>query len=446
MKITNVNHSWLAAAGSGGALLLLAAYALLCPFADTGASAAECTEANLQACPTKSLSTQAAVEVATTIAVALDPAVRIEVTPTAAGAFSSQAAKLAVSTNSAAGYSISMTTGNGTDTLIGPSAINPTPANTAKANFRNNTWGYSFGASNANVSDTTLFNPVPKTATSIKSTSAPSSDNYSLTFGTKVDSSLPSGEYSNEVIVSAIANPRKLNLNDISTMQAMTPSICANSAVGATKQLKDTRDNKLYYVTKIKNRTNDEARCWMTQNLAYDFVKGKVLTPNDSDVTANWTVPDNALAIGTAGGTEATSLSMWKGNNVTNDHGSYGNYYSFGAATAGSGNAITTSGKAAPASICPAGWRLPTNTESGDLLGNYLLSAEAKESPYYYVFSGYVSAEQGVYYLGGSNGYYWLGSVYDNDRGYFLHMTNDALNPTLTEKRYVGLTVRCIGK
>ena len=67
-------------------------------------------------------------------------------------------------------------------------------------------------------------------------------------------------------------------------MQEMTSSICENSPQLATKQLRDIRDGKYYWVTKLA-----DGNCWMTQNLDLDLSTKVALTPNDSDVTTNWT-------------------------------------------------------------------------------------------------------------------------------------------------------------
>ena len=73
-------------------------------------------------------------------------------------------------------------------------------------------------------------------------------------------------------------------------MQDMTTDICnsvsQNGEVTST-QLVDIRDNKLYWVTKLK-----DGHCWMTQNLDFDIVadaqdptKMKTLTSEDTDLT-----------------------------------------------------------------------------------------------------------------------------------------------------------------
>ena len=49
-------------------------------------------------------------------------------------------------------------------------------------------------------------------------------------------------------------------------MQEMTSEVCASTATGVSAQLKDVRDNKYYWVTKLA-----DGKCWMTQNLDLDL-------------------------------------------------------------------------------------------------------------------------------------------------------------------------------
>ena len=66
-------------------------------------------------------------------------------------------------------------------------------------------------------------------------------------------------------------------------MQDMSSEICGSvnrTGEVTTTQLADIRDNKLYYVTKLK-----DGHCWMTQNLDLDLDPDKPLTSNDTDLT-----------------------------------------------------------------------------------------------------------------------------------------------------------------
>ena len=75
-------------------------------------------------------------------------------------------------------------------------------------------------------------------------------------------------------------------MSEISTMQEMTPEFCASVTMdspGNTARLKDERDGKYYWVAKLA-----DGNCWMTQNLELDLTSGELLTPELSDVSANW--------------------------------------------------------------------------------------------------------------------------------------------------------------
>lgn len=79
-------------------------------------------------------------------------------------------------------------------------------------------------------------------------------------------------------------------LNDITTMQEMTPKICENTPQYAINQkvykLSDVRDGNEYNVTKL-----EDGRCWMTENIS--LLGEYTLTPADSDVSEIWTLPSS---------------------------------------------------------------------------------------------------------------------------------------------------------
>ena len=150
------------------------------------------------------------------ISISLQNALTVDVLPTQDGTFSSNTTALSISTNNETGYSLYMATGNGENTLTSQNpgtsdviaAVNGGDNGVTSAGFGNNTWGYNL--SQEAVSDATAYKAVPTATgdTAIISTSSPTeADTYNLTFGTKVDTSLPSGTYSNDVVVSVVANP-----------------------------------------------------------------------------------------------------------------------------------------------------------------------------------------------------------------------------------------------
>ena len=206
---------------------------------------------------------------------AADNAVSVPVTPTQGGTFEKNATTLSVSTNNETGYSLYLSTANGKSTLA---SLNPSVTNTIGAvsgtveesGFGDNTWGYNLSEGTPSGIDNLTYQAVPGDSTVQKgfgSEGPTASDTYTLTFGTKVNTSLPSGTYSNQVVVSVVANPAYVpNLTQISNMQDMTTEICNASTVGQTNRLTDTRDGKLYWVAKLA-----DDQCWMTQNLDFDI-------------------------------------------------------------------------------------------------------------------------------------------------------------------------------
>ena len=436
------------------------------------------------------------------ISISLQNALTVDVLPTQDGTFSSNTTALSISTNNETGYSLYMATSNGENTLTSQNpgtsdviaAVNGGDNGVTSAGFGNNTWGYNL--SQEAVSDTTAYKAVPTATgdTALITTESPTeADIYNLTFGTKVDTSLPSGTYSNDVVVSVVANPAFVPVFDgIQTMQEMTSTICTDAAENDTAQLTDTRDGKKYWVTKLA-----DGNCWMTQNLDLDLTNGTPLTPEDSDVSSNWNPPRTTEKNGTVtsnsnntetyswdfglyvksdpddydsycnnvktmngceGWTDATDLTPaeteWTGSidntvsgNTYDAHFLIGNLYQWNAATAGTGGTITS--QEATDSICPKGWQLPTsnNSNSGSLGGlvGSLNSTTITQAPYYFNPSGYVYS--GSLRGAGGSGYYWSSTAYSSTSGaYYLGFDSGAVNPSNYNYRYDGQSVRCLAR
>ena len=239
--------------------------------------------------------TKATLVVHPMLSMELQSAVNFDVVPTQDGAFSSSAATLSVSTNNETGYSLYLSTANGKSTLA---SLNPSVTNTIGAvsgtveesGFGDNTWGYNL--SEGTPSGSLTYQAVPSDSTvqqGFGSKGPTASDTYTLTFGTKVNTSLPSGTYSNQVVVSVVANPAYVpNLTQISNMQDMTTEICNASTVGQTNRLTDTRDGKLYWVAKLADN-----QCWMTQNLDFDIPEGGLT--NENGLAAKTNLPDGTV-------------------------------------------------------------------------------------------------------------------------------------------------------
>ena len=444
--------------------------------------------------------------VAPVISLSLQDTVAVEVTPTQDGTFSYNTAALSISTNNETGYSLYMATSNGENTLTSQnpgisnviSAVNGGDNGVTSANFTNNTWGYNL--SQDSVSDTTAYKAVPTATgdTALITTSSPTeADTYNLTFGTKVDTSLPSGTYSNDVVVSVVANPKLILWDDLTMMQDMNPSACAGAIDGATKRLTDARDGKQYWIAKLK-----DGNCWMTQNLDLNLSTSKALTPDDSDVSRSWTPGNDTLTDGTQTTSDYEAEWSWNlgdyvlttpnagtscgisgisdfgdctsvgfqsvagmtpmtdgdaadviSGNTYNAHYHVGNHYTWNAATAGTGGADVV-GEDATDSICPKGWQLPTsnNSNSGSfqaLTDAYSISSNTAGStalvsaPLYFVRSG--SVYSGSLRYAGSYGGYWSSTAYSSTSyAYVLYFYSGDVNPSNNGNRYDGQSVRCL--
>ena len=149
---------------------------------------------------------------------------------------------------------------------------------------------------------------------------------------------------------------RAIKKTTISAMQDFSHNDCKSLLVGQIISLYDNRDNKKYLIQKLA-----DGNCWMTNNLNYVLDKNVPLKPEDSDISAEWYPEFNSDSSQGEWGVDNGRSLVDPARNNKND---YIGYYSFAAATAGSGVGLNP-GNNAPGSICPKGWRLPTAGEQG---------------------------------------------------------------------------------
>ena len=304
------------------------------------------------------------------------------------------------------------------------------------------------------------------------------------------------------VILPDIAKP-VIPLMQMTYMQDITPEGCAASSENDTKQLIDKRDGKTYWVAKLA-----DGNCWMTQNLELDLSTDTPLTSELSDVTSSWTPTSSTYTSaqdGTNNNTLVQSWSLgkyvWKTPNSANacspdtnlsesscapywqdassmtpmttyrtdgvsvDDNTYdahylaGSYYSWNAATAGTGSSATSSYAEATDSICPAGWQLPysgtnNNSKSGsfyNLLNQYGFTSSTGSgtnsiirAPLFFVRPGYVHPEGHYLASAGNYGFYWSSVAYLSSAAYNLYFFSSDVRPSGSSYRCVGQPVRCV--
>ena len=346
-----------------------------------------------------------------------------DVLPTPSGATTTATADLTITTSDSAGYSLYLYSSDGDNrlrpkisSLANISTINATAGDVGLtlSSLKPNTWGYNLGTEAP--TDSTTYSAVPtnnSTPIQTKDTSATNSanDTYTLSFGAKVDSTIASGTYSNALTVAVTAEPRA-----IVYIQDLTLSDCQSRASDADFTVTDRRDDNDYTVRYINGA------CWMTQNLRLSG--GRTLTSADSNVTQNYTLPTTELA--------GNSFSYTAPQTTISSNTSYGGYYNYCAASAGT-DCQTSSAFDTTQDICPKGWRLPTNSEMSGIT-----SYSSAFSP---VLSGYYSS--GTLNGTGSNGYWWSATAYNSNGQYYLYYGGSSLY-TLNSNKNNGFSVRCI--
>ncbi|MBR3386004.1 hypothetical protein IKG68_00305 [Candidatus Saccharibacteria bacterium] len=389
-----------------------------------------------------------------------DPLV-LNLQPTAAGNFVSGNLAVEVATNSYYGYNLSMSAT--TTSLSGSVAVGsekptiPTlQSATSEADFPTNYWGFKRGADtnkpDANYQPMLANASIPLNLVSETDNFDPNSDISTITFGVKLDNRTPSGTYDITINFLAVAN-----INTPYYMQNITDAelVSLMPSVNDTYTLTDSRDNKQYTVAKLK-----DGQYWMTTNL--DLAGGTTLTPQDSNITTNYTLPESSKT-----GFDDNSKAFVYNSGSTDCSSADGcySYYSWNAATAMSGTSITTANTDAPSSICPAGWHLPTSRRT-----NTFGMTSAYQSDFYTLAVDYgmntgawdgsgveigPDTKPNFEYAGiisnsnltgqSSNSQYWASSYAYQDVSYALFISNSAATMSSNEStKKSGFPIRCI--
>ncbi len=381
----------------------------------------------------------------------------------------------------------------------------------------NNEWGYYgvLGDLETSFNPSTSFKAMTTSQQSVGSGGATTSNvtkKLTLFYGARVNNSAAEDFYENTIILSVVAQPRTVTntvatFGGITTMQAMTPSICKAAKENDTAYLQDTRDGNYYWVTKLL-----DGNCWMSQNLALN-IEGSVTAPNGDGTAFNWTGGHMATSISQTGLNSSTSTYAWNlgkyvikdptattacDSNITglsactgqfvdvssktpstdpnfyknNGNKTYtateydahylaGNYYQWNAATAGTGGTITSAN--ATGSICPKNWKLPSsgdNTTKGtfgymltqygvannleDTGGNNSYTYNITKSPLFFVRGGYVDTDVRQFNVAGRYSGYWSSRAAGTSWAYNLYFVT-SVNPSNSSlNRSNSFPLRCL--
>ena len=275
-------------------------------------------------------------------------------------------------------------------------------------------------------------------------------------------------------------------IHTISNMQDMTPEVC-NATTKPAKTatafdwdgshhddtsyiprtaLRDTRDETFYLVSKLA-----DGNCWMSQNLALELTKNTAIIASKNDGTTVSVIPDNTTQT-TGNVTWMLKDDSWHSYHPTSDESYYrkgatknkspsgsgdsylwesaGNYYNWYAATAGTGTS-TLANTEATASICPKGWRLPSNTgrksfqnlivTSYGLANNSTGSVALRGDPLNFVLAGRYSSNMSYQ---GSAGVYWTSLAAGATYSFYLRFDSSTVRPQQTNAQNSGYNIRCV--
>ena len=143
------------------------------------------------------------------ISITASPNIEMDITPTTSGQFRTADGNVVISTNNVKGYTTYITSSTAETSLkqpaaTGVSAVIPT-VSASGTTISGTGWGWSNNA--------TQFNPVKATGTTDNSavfsrttTATPTGDNKTLTIGASATTSVPSGTYSNTLLLTAVTN------------------------------------------------------------------------------------------------------------------------------------------------------------------------------------------------------------------------------------------------
>ena len=261
--------------------------------------------------------------------------------------------------------------------------------------------------------------------------------------------------------------------NPIANMQNWTG--CSSMNIGDSTYLIDTRDKRAYNVIKYS-----DGKCWMATNL--DLPGGTALSANDTDVTSDYissfTTSNNLTKSGstlvlpasstTGFGTDNYSYVYNSGKTGTNcsSPGCY-SYYSWDAATLGSGRNISADNTDAEYSICPKGWHLPTTRSGTNSTSDFrqlmiIMGGSASIQTYdsttsptgaemfdalsnsnlAFLRAGYYYGS--TFYNGGGIGLYWSATSSSGTTARHLYFYSTGVTSAGSNERRRGFSVRCL--
>ena len=375
-----------------------------------------------------------------------------------------------VDTNAIYGYTLSVNTNDeeltsdiGSNFIF--SSLDPAASLADFSTADDNTWGYSYSINNSN--NWSNYSGLSTSANKVLlNTDSNTSKPVNFKIAAKAAINQPSGVYSTTINFIAVTKPTPSTISDIVYMQTFgnlsttdLASVKNSMVANQTYTLKDARDEQEYTVAKL-----DDNKIWMTKNL--NLAGGTEITSELSDVPEGYTLPvenrfqeGNKLPADSKQFSDNTLAYVYKTGNDTDDcaDGCY-TYYSWIAATAGSGVGMATLNDDAPYSICPKGWRLPTSQRFSSTKGSdfyNLINIYTAQSNTFYSQAGPGTTANflpgGIFsnlyfYYGNNTGDYWSSTIVDSTSAGALQFNSSSSGQSGSYYRRYGYSVRCLAR
>ena len=317
-------------------------------------------------------------------------------------------------------------------------------------------------------------------------------NSWSATAGTIANTSAPTTTYivASDATITVTGIEATTSISSLTVPTDPVSSNCKNEAV-VPQLVYDPRDNEAYYVARLC-----DGNIWMLDNLRLNLTNQTVIN-NLSSTNTNATDAELAYLKGTSTGTTTDqyptaglSGSEWTSSYIYSvpqaaarfkddiapatfglGSGKVGVYYNYCATSAGTycwGNGTDSTGSPTTdpntssyrdiaGDICPAGWHLPTGTQSGQefaalynayssggTLGGQTAMTQtvthntALSTP----LSGYLTSSSSRSNFG-TGGYFWSSTWYDTDDMYFRSVDATGVGGG-NRSRYSGQSIRCI--
>lgn len=286
------------------------------------------------------------------------------------------------------------------------------------------------------------------------------------TYQAYISPTQPAGTYTGKVkytMVHPSTAPTPTFMQDVAKIKQLLVN------EGDTIQAIDKRDGKAYWVAKLA-----DGNIWMTQSL--DTRGGTEITPELSDIPNGYVLPiANGFQSGNRlpeasliGFTDSATAYVYNSFNTDEtDHCHYPgcySYYSWTAATAGSGVDISAEDIDAPYSICPKGWKLPNSRSTVAGNSDYYKLAVAygmnrndtfESTPSFFGQAGPGTTANFLlsgncfddsFGSGASFGYYWSSTSANSSSALHTGVYSSYIGTARISSRNQGYAVRCMAK